>query len=205
MSGRRDQEQDAVRATAVPDASSIGAKAATLQRLAAAGLPVPPFVVLSDALRQDFLASLDGTPDADGIRAAPWPPACRDAVRRRLADLARSIDPRDPGAAPSIDPTGIGLLAVRSSMEGEDGPRLSYAGQLDSFLNVPADIDAADQLEFPNQNRVTVENGIHPQLAVLEALAGNVTFGRLIEPEEVARTIHFCALNAVINLSLIHI
>lgn len=144
MSGRRDQEQDAVRATAVPDASSIGAKAATLQRLAAAGLPVPPFVVLSDALRQAFLASQDGTRDADGIRAAPWPPACRDAVRHRLADLARSIDPRDPGAAPSIDPTGIGLLAVRSSMEGEDGPRLSYAGQLDSFLNVPADIDATD-------------------------------------------------------------
>ncbi|MBK9467696.1 MAG: SDR family oxidoreductase [Gammaproteobacteria bacterium] len=39
---------------------------------------------------------------------------------------------------------------------------------------------------------------------VLEALAGNVTFGRLIEPEEVARTIHFCALNAVINGAVIH-
>ena len=39
---------------------------------------------------------------------------------------------------------------------------------------------------------------------VLEALAGNVTFGRLIEPEEVARTTHFCALNAVINGAVIH-
>ena len=39
---------------------------------------------------------------------------------------------------------------------------------------------------------------------VLEALAGGVTFGRLIEPEEVARTIHFCALNAVINGAVIH-
>lgn len=39
---------------------------------------------------------------------------------------------------------------------------------------------------------------------VLEALAGNVTFGRLIEPGEVARTIHFCAHNAVINGAVIH-
>ena len=39
---------------------------------------------------------------------------------------------------------------------------------------------------------------------VLEALAGNVTFGRLIEPAEVARTIHFCAHNAVINGAVIH-
>ncbi len=39
---------------------------------------------------------------------------------------------------------------------------------------------------------------------VLEALAGGVTFGRLIEPEEIARTIRFCAQNAVINGAVIH-
>ena len=33
-----------------------------------------------------------------------------------------------------------------------------------------AEIDAADQLEFPEQNRATVETGIAPQLAVLESL-----------------------------------
>ncbi len=43
-----------------------------------------------------------------------------------------------------------------------------------------ADIDAADQLEFPNQNRVTVENGIQPQLAALEALA-HPTSDQLLE------------------------
>ncbi len=144
MSVGRDLGQDAVRATAGAAASTIGAKAATLQRLAAAGLPVPPFVVLPDALRQAFLASLDGTPDADGIRAAPWSAACRDAVRQALADLASPTDPRVPGAVPAIDPAAIGLLAVRSSMAGEDGARRSFAGQLDSFLNIPADVDAAD-------------------------------------------------------------
>lgn len=40
--------------------------------------------------------------------------------------------------------------------------------------------------------------------AVLEVLAGGVTFGRLIEPEEIARTIRFCAQNAVINGAVIH-
>ena len=39
---------------------------------------------------------------------------------------------------------------------------------------------------------------------VLEVLAGGVTFGRLIEPEEIARTIRFCAQNAVINGAVIH-
>ena len=39
---------------------------------------------------------------------------------------------------------------------------------------------------------------------VLEALAGGVTFARLIEPEEIARTIRFCAQNAVINGAVIH-
>jgi len=39
---------------------------------------------------------------------------------------------------------------------------------------------------------------------VLEGLAGAVTFGRLIEPEEIARTIHFCAINPVINGAVIH-
>lgn len=39
---------------------------------------------------------------------------------------------------------------------------------------------------------------------VLELLAAGVTFGRLIEPEEIARTIRFCAENPVINGAVIH-
>jgi hypothetical protein len=38
-------------------------------------------------------------------------------------------------------------------------------------IRLEADIDAADQLEFPQENRTTVEYGIQPQLAMLEALA----------------------------------
>ena len=39
---------------------------------------------------------------------------------------------------------------------------------------------------------------------VLSALAAGVTYGRLIEPEEIARTIHFCALNPVVNGAVLH-
>ena len=38
-------------------------------------------------------------------------------------------------------------------------------------IKLEAEIDATDQLEFPDQNRAVVEHGIQPQLAVLEALA----------------------------------
>lgn len=37
-------------------------------------------------------------------------------------------------------------------------------------IKVDAEIDAADQLEFPNDNPNTVEYGIHPQLAALETI-----------------------------------
>lgn len=144
MSSQRDAGPDRGEGEAAAAAATIGAKAATLRQLAAAGLPVPPFVVLPDAPRRDFLLALDGAADADAVRSAPWPAACRDAVRQALSDLAQAADPSGPGAATAIDPTTIGLLAVRSSMAGEDGARLSFAGQLDSFLNIPADVDADD-------------------------------------------------------------
>jgi hypothetical protein len=52
-------------------------------------------------------------------------------------------------------------------------------------IKLEADIDAADQLEFPDQNRATVEHGIAPQLAALEALA-NPSAGQLAEVDRQA-------------------
>jgi len=57
---------------------------------------------------------------------------------------------------------------------GESGNRseaMRFTGPAVETIRLEADIDAADQLEFPGQNQVTVEYGIQPQLAVLEALA----------------------------------
>jgi hypothetical protein len=57
---------------------------------------------------------------------------------------------------------------------GENGDRsepMRFKGPPVETIKLEADIDAADQLEFPDQNRSAVESGIQPQLAVLESLA----------------------------------
>jgi hypothetical protein len=48
---------------------------------------------------------------------------------------------------------------------------MRFKGPAVETIKLEAEIDAADQLEFPEQHRATVEHGIQPQLAVLEALA----------------------------------
>jgi hypothetical protein len=50
-----------------------------------------------------------------------------------------------------------------------DATRLN--GPPTETLSFAAEIDAADQLEFPDQNLVTLANGLHPVLAALEQLA----------------------------------
>lgn len=47
---------------------------------------------------------------------------------------------------------------------------LRLKGPAIETLKLEAEIDAADQLEFPDQHRTFVESGVGPQLAVLEAL-----------------------------------
>jgi hypothetical protein len=53
-------------------------------------------------------------------------------------------------------------------------------------IKLEAEIDATDQLEFPDQNRVTVEVGIAPQLAALEAML-NPTIAQLLATDADAR------------------
>jgi len=69
------------------------------------------------------------------------------------------------------------------SAGGEGGNRseaMRFKGPAIETFNLEADIDAADQLEFPDQHRSTVENGIQPQVAVLESLV-NPSSGQLLD------------------------
>lgn len=60
---------------------------------------------------------------------------------------------------------------VRRVGEGGDkAEALRLRGPAEETFQVEAAIDAADQLEFPDSNRATVEAGIAPELAVLESL-----------------------------------
>jgi hypothetical protein len=56
---------------------------------------------------------------------------------------------------------------------GESGDRseaLRLKGPPVETIKLEAEIDATDQLEFPNQNKTTIELGIYPQLAALETI-----------------------------------
>jgi len=122
-------------------AAEVGPKAATLARLAAAGLPVPDGVCLTAAAyrRQLAAAGLEAEAACVGT-ATDERTARRHALAVRLG-LARA--PLDPALAEAlvagwralVGPTG-GLVAVRSSALLEDTPRTSFAGQFETFLGV---------------------------------------------------------------------
>jgi hypothetical protein len=64
----------------------------------------------------------------------------------------------------TLQPLGIGP---------EPGDRLEalrLKGPARVTIKLDAELDATDQLEFPEQNRTVSENGLHPQLAALEEL-----------------------------------
>ncbi|HEY6446739.1 MAG TPA: hypothetical protein VIY53_09790 [Acidobacteriaceae bacterium] len=64
-------------------------------------------------------------------------------------------------------------LQIQAVQGGQDGVRvdaLRLRGPAIETIKIDAELDATDQLEFPNQNPVTVKYGLHPQLAQLEML-----------------------------------
>jgi hypothetical protein len=72
------------------------------------------------------------------------------------------------------NPESLTRTLQTQSAGGEGGQRsepLRFKGAAVETIKLDAEIDAADQLEFPDQHRAAVEHGIQPQLAVLEALA----------------------------------
>lgn len=53
---------------------------------------------------------------------------------------------------------------------GERAQPFRLKGPAVETIKLEAEIDASDALEFPDQNAIAVQNGVAPQLAVLEAL-----------------------------------
>ena len=109
---------------ACTEVARAGGKGASLARMTALGLPVPPgFVVPADALA---VALGDG---GEELRAA-----LRDAERAQ-AIVARARPPAEIAAAFEAlgdDPP----VAVRSSACAEDSEAASYAGQQETYLHV---------------------------------------------------------------------
>jgi hypothetical protein len=62
-------------------------------------------------------------------------------------------------------------LKIKGAEEGGDrSEALRLTGPPVETIKLDAEIDAADQLEQPDQNQATVQHGIFPQLAVLETI-----------------------------------
>ncbi len=112
-----------------PDAP-VGGKAAALAALTQAGLPVPEwFVVLPESFNASLSAAdaLTNATIAQAMQATPTAltpaPSVRSAIDAACARLS----------------SGAELFAVRSSALEEDSAAHSFAGQLESYLNVGAD------------------------------------------------------------------
>ncbi|HYN99584.1 MAG TPA: PEP/pyruvate-binding domain-containing protein [Actinomycetota bacterium] len=114
----------------------VGGKAASLGRLTAAGIPVPPFFVVTSAAFELHLA-------VNGIRwpASDDPGSIQEAIERITAapipaEVRESLVPASQALLPDdVDP----LVAVRSSGATEDSAPASFAGQFTTALNVPGD------------------------------------------------------------------
>ena len=129
-------------------ARCIGQKAANLTWLAGNGYRVPPFFVLSSHLCARLLAPVKDEVDARLAELDADDPAslreCSAAIRARITAQAFSDDMRTALAQHTTGLGNVTHLAVRSSVSGEDSALNSFAGQLDTILNVaPQDVPAA--------------------------------------------------------------
>ena len=121
--------------------AQVGGKGANLARMARAGLPVPPGLLVTTAAYREFVA-------ANGLEAViagalhgldtSSPAALEEASAQIRAAFASGRVPRPIlRAFTSAYGTLEGrAVAVRSSATAEDLPELSFAGQQDTFLNV---------------------------------------------------------------------
>jgi hypothetical protein len=72
---------------------------------------------------------------------------------------------------------------------GDNGARseaLRLKGPAVETIKLEAELDAADQLEYPKQNPDTVQFGLHPQIAALESLL-NPSVADLVEQNSLAQ------------------
>jgi phosphoenolpyruvate synthase/pyruvate phosphate dikinase len=121
-------------------ATRVGPKAATLARLAAAGLPVPEGFSLTDEAYRRQLRAGGSEDTARGVAGADPDGARRQALAVRLsflrepfdATIERSLTEAWAGLTKESGP----LVAVRSSALCEDVLGASFAGQFDTFLGI---------------------------------------------------------------------
>lgn len=77
------------------------------------------------------------------------------------------------------------IQAVQGAQDGTRVNALRLRGPAVETIKLDAEMDATDQLQFPNQNPIAVKYGLQPQLAQLEMLV-NPTVETLIADDNMA-------------------
>jgi len=93
-------------------------KASNLQKLRDNRFRVSSFVLIPVNIFDEFRAGIPGNLTSEAIIRAPMP----EPLAEQILEIVRQLPDEE--------------LAIRSSMADEDSARHSFAGQLDSFLNV---------------------------------------------------------------------
>ncbi|WP_218920376.1 PEP/pyruvate-binding domain-containing protein [Lentzea guizhouensis] len=123
-----------------------GAKARGLAELADAGFAVPPWRVIgADVLRRHLTST--GLAERIEVALLDLTPDTAEAVSEAVSGAILET-PLGPDVLAGIEAAAQavgGPVAVRSSGLDEDGPRFSFAGQFDTFLNI-GEADVADHV-----------------------------------------------------------
>jgi len=132
----------------------VGGKGASLARLAAVGLPVPPgfhittaayrYFVTENGLQEQILATVSAA-------TADQPTSLEEASRKIGRMFAQGSMPAEIATAIRQAYVALGgddlSVAVRSSATAEDLPELSFAGQQETYLNMRGEAMVLDAIK----------------------------------------------------------
>jgi phosphohistidine swiveling domain-containing protein len=132
----------------------VGGKGASLARMVAAGLPVPPGFHITTAAYRLFVAryGLQEQILAAVSKASPDQPATCDTAAQMIAALFAQ-HPMPDEVAQAVRQAYVELgggnlpVAVRSSATAEDLPNLSFAGQQETYLNMRGEAQVLDAVK----------------------------------------------------------
>src|SRR6266700_6714978 len=148
-------EQDIPLVLALDDASTtleqVGGKVASLARLAAAGLPVPPGFHITTTAYRRFVEE-NGLQEQILAAVSADDPAQLEEASRRIGQLfANGVVPDDIAGAIRRTYAELGggdlSVAVRSSATAEDLPEMSFAGQQETYLNIRGEAGVLDSVK----------------------------------------------------------
>lgn len=127
--------------TTATDVRVSGGKGSSLAKLSQAGLPVPPAVIIPTSVFEQFLKSTRLDQKISSIREHIHFDDMRDVEQSSRAITSLIVDtplPEDMRQAiqGSLTTLHTETVAVRSSATAEDSAKTSWAGELETLLNI---------------------------------------------------------------------